>query len=227
MGYRGKLDAQDQARRLRAEGWTMPEIAVELGVSHSSVSMWTREVPYVPRRPRRRVDNGPNRLARERAAEILALREWGREAAGDLSERDLLIAGAALYAGEGAKRDGEVIFTNTDPRVTRLFLAWLRAFFEIDESRLRIRLYLHQGLDLDAATSWWSGLTAIPASQFGSPYRASPDRSSPRRTKHPMGCASVRYGCARTHRGVMGLVEALLPCEPSFRGGAIGSAGHC
>ena len=42
MGYRGKLAEQERARTLRAEGWTMPEIASHLGVSKGSVSLWTR-----------------------------------------------------------------------------------------------------------------------------------------------------------------------------------------
>jgi hypothetical protein len=61
------------------------------------------------------------------------------------------MAGVMLYAGEGAKRDGNLLLANSDPRMISLFCAWLRHFFEIDESRLRVRLYLHQGLDLDAA----------------------------------------------------------------------------
>jgi hypothetical protein len=35
--------------------------------------------------------------------------------------------------------------------MVRFFCAWLRRHFAIDERRLRIRVYLHQGLDLDAA----------------------------------------------------------------------------
>jgi transcriptional regulator with XRE-family HTH domain len=99
MGYRGKTAEQGRARDLRSAGWTMPEIATELGVSRSSVSLWTRDVPYAPRRPRARRDTGPNRLARERMAEIEAMRAWGATTIGDLDERDLLIAGTALYAG--------------------------------------------------------------------------------------------------------------------------------
>ncbi|MDQ1404251.1 MAG: hypothetical protein QOG03_2567, partial [Actinomycetota bacterium] len=53
MGYRGKLHEQDQARRLRAQGWTMPDIAKQLGVSQGSVSAWTRDVAYQPRLWRR------------------------------------------------------------------------------------------------------------------------------------------------------------------------------
>ena len=128
---------------------------------------------------------------------------------GQLSEREFLVAGTALYAGEGAKTDGTVKFANTDPRMILCFVMWLRAFFPIDESRLRVALYLHEGLDIELANGFWSGLTEIPLAQFGKPYRAVADRSI-RATKHPMGCPAIVYSCARTHRHVMGLVAALL-----------------
>jgi hypothetical protein len=89
------------------------------------------------------------------------------------------------------------------------FCSWLRHFFEIDESRLRVRLYLHQGLDLAAATAYWAKVTRIPKSQFGKPYRAVPDPSI-RTAKHVHGCVYVGYSCSATHRGIMGLVGALL-----------------
>jgi hypothetical protein len=38
----------------------------------------------------------------------------------------------------------------------------LRRFFVVDESRLRVHLYLHEGLDLDAANAFWSDVTSIP-----------------------------------------------------------------
>src|SRR5688500_16492458 len=97
MGYRGKLPEREEARRLRARGWTMPDIAAELRVSRSSVSLWTRDVP-VPRGPRRRLrPRVPNALERRKQAEIAELLEEGRTRIGALSDRDLLIAGTALY----------------------------------------------------------------------------------------------------------------------------------
>jgi hypothetical protein len=114
-----------------------------------------------------------------------------------------------LYAGEGSKTDGAVKFVNSDPAMISLFCTWLRRYFEVDESRLRARLYLHQGLDLEAAEAHWSSVTGIPRNQFGSAYRATPDPSI-RRTKHENGCLSVVYSCSRTHRTIMGLVRALL-----------------
>ena len=45
MGYRGKLEAQEKARRMRAENMTLADIAATLRVSKSSVSVWVRDVP--------------------------------------------------------------------------------------------------------------------------------------------------------------------------------------
>jgi predicted transcriptional regulator len=212
MGYRGKTREREEARALRAAGLTMPAIAERLGVSRSSVSLWTRDVPVDPaaRRsragPRRRE---PNALQRRKAAEIERLQAEGRARIGRLSDREFLVAGAALYAGEGAKGDGRVVFANSDPRLVAFHCAWLRRFFTVDEARLRGRIYLHRGLDIDAATAFWSSVTGIPPTQFGAPHRPEPDPSI-RSAKHVHGCAYVSYACATTHRAVMGLMSALL-----------------
>jgi hypothetical protein len=105
-----------------------------------------------------------------------------------------------------------VKFANSDPRMIAFYCAWIRRFFDIDETRLRVRLYLHQGLDLDASVAYWSALTGIPPSQFQKPYRAVPDPSI-RHTKHVHGCVSIDYSCSVTHRSIMGLVRALLGDE--------------
>jgi transcriptional regulator with XRE-family HTH domain len=221
MGYRGKVDEQNRARDLRAQAWTLGEIAEELGVSKSSVSLWVRGVRFdeaaADERSRvrhqagaaRARQRGPNILQRRKQAEIDDGRREGLAVVGDRSDRDLLIAGTMLYAGEGAKTDGNVKLANTDPRMIELFCRWLRQFFDVDEPRLRVRLYLHQGLDLEEATSFWSDLTGIPRSQFGKPWRAVPDASI-RHSKHPLGCVTVSYACSRTHRRIIGLMDALL-----------------
>jgi hypothetical protein len=212
MGYRGKTEEHEQARALRAQSWTLQEIADELGVAKSSVSLWVRDVAFVPKPRQPGAHRSPHPWSVRKQEEIAETQEEGRRRIGQMSDRDLLVAGTALYAGEGAKRDGSVTFPNSDPRMMLLFCTWLRRFFEVDETRLRLRLYLHQGLDLDAATRFWSELLSIPVAQFHKPYRAVPDPSI-RQSKHPMGCPSLVYSCSRTHRMVMGLVEALLSSE--------------
>jgi hypothetical protein len=213
MGNAGKVVERAQAEALRAEAWTLQEIADELHVAKSTVSRWVQGIEFTPR-PRTNHNHGargerPNRLRERKLAEIRETRELGRGCIGEVSDRDLLIAGTMLYAGEGAKTDGCVKLANSDPRMIAVFCDWLRRFFEVDESRLRVHLYLHEGLDLDLAIEFWAALTEIPATQFYKPYRAVADASI-RHSKHPLGCPAVSYSCSRTHRTIVGLMDALL-----------------
>lgn len=209
VGYRGKVREQEAARELRAAGLTLQQIADRLHVSKSSVSLWVRDVPFTPSKRRWGPHRRPNPASHRKQREIAECNEEGRRLIGTLGRDAFLAAGAALYAGEGVKRDGEVCFANTDPAMVALFCAWLREFFSIDETRLRVRVYLHQGLDLDAAEDHWSRVTGIPRVQFRCPYRAEADPSI-RRNKHEFGCVYVRYADTRAHRRIMGLIRALL-----------------
>jgi transcriptional regulator with XRE-family HTH domain len=212
MGYRGKVEAQEHAREMRARNMTLQDIATELGVAKSSVSLWVRDVPFTPSKRRTGPQRRPHPAHEAKLAQIATLDAEGVERIGILSDAAFLAAGVALYAGEGTKRDGAVRFANTDPTMVQFFCAWFRRFFEIDERRLRGRVYLHHGLDLAAATARWSEVTGIPIQQFRKPYRAVPDPTI-RRNKHEFGCAYVDYSCSRTHRQVMGLVRALLSSD--------------
>lgn len=155
-------------------------------MAKSSVSLWCREVEVdlalldERRRARWLAGNAarrPSRLRVAKEAEIERCRIEAAEWVGSLSERDLFIAGIALYAGEGFKTGSAVGMANSDPRIIVAFLTWLRTFFDIDERRLRLRLYLHDGLDLERANLFWHELTGIPLTQFGKPYRAVADAS--------------------------------------------------
>jgi len=121
MGYRGKIKEQERARALRAQNRTLADIAETLGVSKSSVSLWVRDVPFTPslrmRGPHRRRHPGHEAKLRQ----IEQLDEQGRARIGTLSEEEFLVAGVALYAGEGAKGDGAVNFANTDAGMIRFF----------------------------------------------------------------------------------------------------------
>ena len=219
MGYRGKVEEQIRARDLRARSWTLADIAAELGVAKSSVSRWVRDVDFVPN-PRRTARNRrPNKLQRAKAAEIERFREEGRERFATLTDEEFFAAGLGLYAGDGSKKGGSVAFANSDPALVSFVCAWLRTFFDIDESRLRVQLYLHADLDLEAANAHWSGVTGVPVAQFHKPYRAVVDETR-RHSRHLFGCCHVRYASRHTLRRMLGMMEALVlvPSNPSIPG---------
>ena len=108
MGYGGKYEEQAKARELRARSWSLNEIAIELGVSKSSVSIWVRDVDFVPRPRNRGHPAGPKHPMRlKKEAEIARCREEADAVIGDLSDRDLTMFALALYdAGADAVKVG-------------------------------------------------------------------------------------------------------------------------
>mgnify|MGYP002382411095 CR=1 FL=1 len=202
---------------MRARNMTLQDIATELGVSKSSVSRWVRDVSFTPSKRRTGPRRRPHPARAAKLAQIAAMNAEGVERIGTLDEAAFLAAGVALYAGEGSKTEGSVRFANSDPAMIRFFCTWFRHFFEVDEARLRARVYLHEGLELDAAYAHWSEVAGIPVAQFNKPYRAVRDPSI-RRNKHEFGCFYVDYGCSRTHRQIMGLVRALLTSGAALPG---------
>ena len=194
---------------MRAEAWTLADIANELGVAKSSVSKWVRDVEFEPHPRRAARRRGPNKLQQAKAAEIERFRVEGIERVGRLTEREFFMAGLGLYAGDGAKSGGAVKFANSNPDLIRFFCSWFRTFFEVDESRLRVRLYLHDDLDLRGAESFWSHVTGIPTDQFNEAYRPVA-RSTFRTNRHVHGCCHVAYGSTREIRRILGLLSGMM-----------------
>ncbi|GGQ24410.1 MULTISPECIES: helix-turn-helix domain-containing protein [unclassified Streptomyces] len=170
-----KDDLRARARQLRLQGWTYDQIQVELGCSKSSISLWVRDLP----KPERRAPSEQARLAnRLRWEHELAVRDEQRrrtkEAAaleiGPLSDRDLFLAGVALYWAEGAKdkpyqRRENVLFVNSDPGVITLYLAWLD-LLGVERDRLRYRVMIHMTADVEGAKRYWADLVGVDVSTF-------------------------------------------------------------
>lgn len=209
MGYAGKWRERERARELRAHAWTLQEIADALGVARGTVSVWVRDVAFTPK-PRNRgaANQRPHPMHLAKLAELDRCREEAAAWVASMSNRELTAFCLGLYAGEGNKTKSMVGLANTNPRLILVFLTWLRSEFDIDESRLRVVLYLHEGLDLDGAVTFWSDLLDIPPSQFGKPYRAAADPTR-RSRKQEHGCATLRYSCSLTIRRLLALIEAV------------------
>jgi transcriptional regulator with XRE-family HTH domain len=170
---RAKDDLRERARELRRQGWTYNQIQAELGCSKSSVSLWVRDLPHpepkcTPEEQRARMNAGLARLHASRDQERAATKQAAAAAIGELSDRELFIAGVALYWAEGSKdkpyRRTEVLqFINSDPNVIKLFLRWLE-LLEVTRDRLTLRVSIHETADVEAAENVWAEIMGVDVS---------------------------------------------------------------
>jgi transcriptional regulator with XRE-family HTH domain len=146
-----KTAEREQARILRRErGQSIKEIAAALRVSKSSVSLWVRDIVLTPEqldalRLRNPALNGQLAGQRVRAAlardRRLRAQAEGRQAAH--RREPLHAAGCMLFWAEGSRDRNAVKFSNSDPAMMAFFIHFLRAYFEIAQSRFRVWCNLH------------------------------------------------------------------------------------
>ncbi|MEV6022647.1 hypothetical protein [Streptomyces sp. NPDC052036] len=173
-----KDDLRARARELRLQGWTYDRIEAEPGCSRSSVSPWVRDLPrpeprYTPEEQQALMREG---LARRRATENEERTKIKLAAGGDigtLTDRELFMAGIALYWAEGSKskpydRRERVAFVNSDPGVIQTYLAWLD-LLEVDRERLGFRVLIHESADVEAAQRYWADIADVDVSVFAKP----------------------------------------------------------
>jgi transcriptional regulator with XRE-family HTH domain len=194
-----------RARELRGQGLAYHEIATRLGVSKSSVSLWVRDLP-VPERLtyeecRKRATEGVQRYwEAERAIRTeqpAAERVAATSEIGDLTDREILIAGALAYWCEGSKTktyrrsSDRVIFMNSDPGLIRFFLRFLTAAGVAREDMV-FRVCIHETADVDAAQRFWLAVTDADSCQFRSPTLK---RHTPTTVRKNVG--DGYFGCLR------------------------------
>ena len=121
-------------------------------------------------------------------------------------ETELKAHGVALYWGEGYKAAGAtgVDFANSDERMIRVFLAFLRRICGVDERKLRIFLYCHDYASAVHHIRYWSRVTKVPKRQFTKPYVAK--RASIKGKGMPHGLIHVRYN----DKKLLGLIRSWI-----------------
>lgn len=222
---RAKDNLRANARELRAKGHTYNEIAAELCVSKGSVSLWTRDMPRVGRlsyqEVRRRnavavsafwAAESVRRNMRRQAIVVAAAAEIG-----ELSDREVLIAGSVAYWCEGAKRkpyrpEDRVIFTNSDPQLVLLFMRFL-LIAGTTRDRLVCRVQIHERADVASAQRCWQRVTGLPEEQFRRPTLKRHNPKTPRRNTGDdyHGCLKIDVrGGAELYRCIEGWASAAM-----------------
>lgn len=178
-----KVEERRNAIRMRRHGKTYAEILARIPVAKSTLSLWLRSVHLARRQKqqltkKRRLAGLRGALARrrDRLAEVHSYIGQGRRAVGTLSNRELWLIGVALYWAEGSKQhestpSAGVMFGNSDVRMIRIFLYWLRQL-DILDSEIYFELYVHENRisEVDSFRSWWSRKLGVRMSRVDRVY---------------------------------------------------------
>jgi hypothetical protein len=223
---------REEALKLRLEGKSYTEISISLNVPKSTLSSWLSEVTLSPailekinsrtqaksreaiiRRNKRQTE-----LAKKRALEG---RKSGTAEVGKISNRELLLIGAALYWAEGYKRpkvvrgrevtQHPISLTNADPDLIRAFLKFLRGHLRVPDQKIKasLRIFGHQ--NEHELLKFWQEATKLPLQNFKKTYVGVSKSSQGKRpfNRLPYGVIQISVADTPLFHKLIGHIEGL------------------
>ncbi len=180
-----KIEIREQALKLRKQGKSYSEIKGLLSVSKSTLSLWLRPYPLSKKQMRLLRDFSEIRI--ERFRQTMQLKKQSRldqeyikakDEIFPLSKRELLIAGVALYWGEGSKNlPGALSVSNSDPKLIKFALYWFTHALGIPKKKVNARLHLYKDLHEKSEINFWSSQINLALKSFGKSYFKSSNRT--------------------------------------------------
>jgi hypothetical protein len=171
------LSLRSQAESLRRQGLTYQEILRQLPVAKSSLSLWLKDFPLsvaekhlLKHRTDANISKGRIRSAAANRKNKLdkdsLLLNEARLSFERYKDLPLFHTGIALYWAEGAKRNNQFLFMNSDADMINVIIHWLETFTEYKRADMGFRLYIHQPFIRDNWESWWQKQLHASPDQF-------------------------------------------------------------
>ena len=172
-----------KAVKLRKEGKSIKEIAKKLSVSPGSVSVWCRHIhltksqikilekrtkdPFYGNRSKYLIS-----IKQAKNLKIQRLMDKGINEVGKITKRELFLIGIALYWAEGFKKDKQAGFANSDPKMIKTYIKWLKDCFGYKNEDLlpRITINVSHNYRANEIQNYWSTIINVPAENFGKPF---------------------------------------------------------
>jgi len=176
-----------ELKTLRRRGYSIGELMVRLSMPKTTIWHHIHNISVLPnylpileaKRGGSAIRTQKNwKIARERAKELLKS-----------SNKNLAIAAAMLYWGEGSKKKCELI--NSDGEMIRFYLNILHKVFNIPEESIKGTIRIFSGMNKEECLNYWSFITKIAKDKFIVRLN---DGCSRGRTKYGMCRITVRKG---------------------------------
>jgi predicted transcriptional regulator len=210
-----KRELHAEAIELRKQGMSYTQIKNKIGVSKSTLSNWLRSFPSSEDRIRELRDTNEQRIertretkARKRELRHADIQKKVENEIGELTNREIFVAGLFLYWGEGTKTSPSTIsVSNTDPSVVLFFIKWL-ALLGVSKEKVKVHLHLYSDMDIQKELDFWSKTLNVPLSAFRKPYIKSSKRAEISYVqKFTHGTCNVIYLNQPLHEYILASIE--------------------
>ena len=214
-----KTAERDMARKLRREqGLSIKEIERRLGVSRSSVSLWVRDIELTPEQ--HEALHGKNAAFYRqalghavRSARCRHRRLWwqveGRAAA--CRGEALHAAGCMLFWAEGSRKRDAVILSNSDPELVKVFVGFLRRYFDVPDEKFRVwcNLFADHVERQYEVEQFWLDTLELPRAclKTSTVNRYSPHTKKKRTNRLPYGTCRVSVHDVRIAQHLYGAIQ--------------------
>lgn len=200
-----KILIREQAIKSRLAGKTYGQIRRELGIPKSTLSGWLKNLSLDISQQKLLSENKQlsRDLAKEkyrdtrknqRLARLRKILEYQTKELLPLSPKELFLAGAFLYWGEGEKTHGVISISNANPKVIRFALHWMVESLKIPKNQIKARLQLYKDMNIEESISRWSMFLDLPQTQFRKTYVKKTNREG-------LTYKSFGYGTCRLYIG--------------------------
>lgn len=170
---------REKAIELRRSGKSYKQIRAKLGIPIATLSDWFKSEPWSYEI--KNILASQASLSNPIKIKLMIKstkqkwqkihRQWQEEAIREfpkLKNNSLFMAGLMLYWGEGDKKleNGQVVVSNSDPHLIRLFYLFLIRAINIPPEKISMRLLLYPDLIDSVQKNLWSKATKIPLDLF-------------------------------------------------------------
>ncbi len=157
---------------------------LKISVAKSTLSLWLRNVGLAKRhvfsiseKKRLGALRGAESRNRERISLVHQILTEAEREIGVLSSRELWFVGIALYWAEGSKEKEYAVgsgvkFSNSDPKMIKLFIKWLVSICGVKRNLFIFEIYIHENSknNIEKVKDFWACATSFPVDCFDRVY---------------------------------------------------------
>ncbi|PIP27859.1 MAG: hypothetical protein COX29_04190 [Candidatus Moranbacteria bacterium CG23_combo_of_CG06-09_8_20_14_all_35_22] len=147
----------NQIKNLRQKGHSISEICTVLGRGKSTIQRYTKEVAVLP--------EFADILKRKQGGSIVRAEKLWKESEYNakkllkkISKKEKLLILAAIYWGEGTKKDLNII--NSDPDLIRVFISCIKEI-GVNKDDLRVSIRIYDSININESKKYWAKVCRI------------------------------------------------------------------